>query len=406
VTEATEWIVTGDQVGHLVETKLTPLGLIAGAAGSDTSGAGGGRRTASPLGLHTRVAVVGPRVLEPVVGVLRWLYAPAALVPMLLLIAIAHAWLYGIHGVEGSLRSVLGTPGLILVALGMTVLAGLFHELGHAAGLRYGGGRVREMGVGFFLFYPAFYTDVTDSYRLGRWARVRTDLGGLYFHLIFAVAVMGVYAFVRQEYLLVVVLLINLEVLYQCLPFARLDGYWAIADLAGIPDLFSQIGPFLRSLVPIGRATGTGLPRLKPWVRAVFAGYIVVTLPMLGLLVLLVVSRMPGVLALGWRSLVSRAQLFSVAQTRNDVLLMVGAALEIALLGLSMLAALYLAANLVWTSLDAIRRATRHALRFKGGNRVTTSLTGSPRPPARRPAVAPPWCPGPGCRTGGGQEGP
>jgi putative peptide zinc metalloprotease protein len=42
------------------------------------------------------------------------------------------------------------------------------------------------MGVGLYLFYPVFYSDVTDSYRLGRSARVRTDLGGVYFHLIFA----------------------------------------------------------------------------------------------------------------------------------------------------------------------------------------------------------------------------
>ena len=99
-----------------------------------------------------------------------------------------------------------------------------------------------------------------------------------------------------------------------------------------------------------------------------FVGYIVVTLPIIGLLALLVVTRMPGMLVLGWRSLVSRAQLFGVAQARGDVLFMVGAALEMAMLGLSMLAALYLAATLVWTSLDAIRRAPRHPLRFKNGN--------------------------------------
>jgi putative peptide zinc metalloprotease protein len=32
------------------------------------------------------------------------------------------------------------------------------------------------MGVGLYAFYPAFYTDVSDNYRLGRWARLRTDL--------------------------------------------------------------------------------------------------------------------------------------------------------------------------------------------------------------------------------------
>ena len=38
------------------------------------------------------------------------------------------------------------------------------------------------MGTGLYLVWPAFYTDVTDSYRLGRAGRLRTDLGGLYFN--------------------------------------------------------------------------------------------------------------------------------------------------------------------------------------------------------------------------------
>ena len=44
------------------------------------------------------------------------------------------------------------------------------------------------MGAGLYLVWPAFYTDVTDSYRLGRGGRLRTDLGGLYFNAIVAVA--------------------------------------------------------------------------------------------------------------------------------------------------------------------------------------------------------------------------
>ena len=43
------------------------------------------------------------------------------------------------------------------------------------------------MGAGLYLVWPAFYTDVTDSYRLGRAGRIRTDLGGLYFNAIVVV---------------------------------------------------------------------------------------------------------------------------------------------------------------------------------------------------------------------------
>lgn len=93
---------------------------------------------------------------------------------------------YLVHGTWESIREVLYTPGLMLAVLGLAILAGFFHEFGHASALRYGGGRTQTMGVGLYLIYSAFYT---DSYRLGRWARMRTDLGGFYFHLLFALGV-------------------------------------------------------------------------------------------------------------------------------------------------------------------------------------------------------------------------
>ena len=71
---------------------------------------------------------------------------------------------------------------------------------------------------------PAFYTDVTDNYRLGRWARVRTDLGGFYFNLIFNLALMGVYLLTRQAFLLLAVLL---RTSISCISACRLCGWMA-----------------------------------------------------------------------------------------------------------------------------------------------------------------------------------
>ena len=46
---------------------------------------------------------------------------------------------------------------------------------------------------------------------------------------------------------------VHLEALQQLLPLGRLDGYFVIADLVGVPDLFGRIGPILRSTLPGGR---------------------------------------------------------------------------------------------------------------------------------------------------------
>jgi putative peptide zinc metalloprotease protein len=101
------------------------------------------------------------------------------------------------------------------------LLSGVFHEFGHAAALRYGGGKVRGMGWGLYLIYPAFYTDVTDSYRLGRWAKIRTDIGGVYFHLIFAVGLIALGLASGKELLFFAALLINLR---WCASLFRLCG--------------------------------------------------------------------------------------------------------------------------------------------------------------------------------------
>ena len=66
-----------------------------------------------------------------------------------------------------------------------------FHEIGHAAACRYGGGRPGGMGAGIYMVWPAFYTDVTDAYRLPRRARLRTDLGGIYFNAVIAVVTLA-----------------------------------------------------------------------------------------------------------------------------------------------------------------------------------------------------------------------
>ena len=163
VTESTQWLVSADNVRQLIQLKLIPAGLIAPAGGVTSGEAPSRNRTPSPLALNLRMKIIGPRVIDPITRVLQFLYAPPVLIPVLIAIVIAHGWLYFVHGVVGSVLEVLYTPGLLLVVLAIVLVSGIFHEFGHASALRYGGGEVRGLGVGIYIAYPAFYTDVTDS---------------------------------------------------------------------------------------------------------------------------------------------------------------------------------------------------------------------------------------------------
>ena len=146
-------------------------------------------------------------------------------------------------GLASATHEAFDKPGLLLLVVAVTVLSAGFHEFGHAAAARYGGATPGAMGVGLYLVWPAFYTDVTDSYRLGRAGRVRTDLGGLYFNAIVAVGITGMWWATGYDALLLVVATQILQMVRQLTPLVRFDGYHVLADLTGVPDLFQRIKP-------------------------------------------------------------------------------------------------------------------------------------------------------------------
>jgi len=185
-------------------------------------------------------------------------------------------WLFFIHGIGAAALQVLTNPLLLLLLLTVGFISGIWHELGHSTACRYGGASPGRIGMGIFLIWPCFYSDVTDTYRLGKRGRLRTDLGGVYFNCIGVLVLSVAYAVTGFEPLLVVIMYEQLEILIQGLPFLRLDGYYVVTDLVGVPDLFGRIIPILKSLVP-GAVPGPKVTELKPRVRVVVTVWVAVT---------------------------------------------------------------------------------------------------------------------------------
>lgn len=331
VSEAINRNVSAENVQVLIAKQLLPKGLVADADGRVAAVAGGAR---SPLALNMKMAMLSPAIVNPLVTVLKLLFLPPILVGLLGVAVFAEVWLYVIHGISGSLRDALFQPGLMLAVLGVIVFSAAFHELGHGAAIEYGGGKLKGMGAGIYLVYPAFYTDVSDNYRLGRWGRVRTDLGGFYFNLIFALGMLGLYLLTGREFLLLVIALINLEIIHQLLPFVRLDGYWTLADLTGVPDFFSQMGAYLRSVLPFAKLEGRKLPELKGWAKAAFGLYMLVTLPLLAFVLFGMIRGLPRIMATAWESFQQQLGAFGQAQASGQVLGMAAAAIQMLVLAL------------------------------------------------------------------------
>src|SRR4029079_1852906 len=115
------------------------------------------------------------------------LFNPVLMAMVLLAFLVVCWWVLLERGLAAAAHEAFDRPGLLLLVIAVTVFSAGFHEFGHAAAARRGGAVPGVMGAGIYLVWPAFSTDVTDSYRLGRAGRVRTDLGGLYFNAIVAV---------------------------------------------------------------------------------------------------------------------------------------------------------------------------------------------------------------------------
>ncbi len=87
----------------------------------------------------------------------------------------------------------------------------------------------------------------------------------------------------------------------QFLPFLRLDGYYILSDLTGVPDMFQRLRPTLRSLLP-WRRNEQEVEALKPWVRWAITGWVIALIPiMLGTFGLLLFN-LPRMAATAWDS--------------------------------------------------------------------------------------------------------
>ncbi|MET8788446.1 hypothetical protein, partial [Streptomyces sp. NPDC004589] len=248
--------------------------------------------------------VFGERQVARIAGVLGWLHAP--LVVVLVSAVVMDGWLFGVHGGITALLEVLEQPLWMLLLFVLTVVSLVFHEFGHASGCHYSGAVPGKIGCGIFLIWPSMYTDVTDVYRVGRAGRLRTGLGGVYFNVVFMLVLTGLYLVTGQPLFLAAVYLAHFEVLEQLMPLVRLDGYYILGDLAGVPDLFGKVKPILMGLLPGRRREAAAVLGLKRSARIVVTVWVAVMVPLLLAEVGYVLWNLPRLLVTAGRALAAQ----------------------------------------------------------------------------------------------------
>ena len=290
--------VSADNVKQLLEGPLQRDGIVAGPDGRTAEV----QKLDPLLALKMKVTLLPERAVNVFAALLRPLFWPPVVVAVLVGLVALDVWYFGVHGIGQGIRDVMYRPLLVLLLYALLVLSIGWHELGHATACRYGGARPGRIGFGIYIVWPAFYNDVTDVYRLNKAGRVRTDLGGVYFNAIFALATSGVYFLTGFEPLLILVLMQHILIAYQFMPFLRLDGYQVISDLTGVPDLFGRIGPVLKSLNPFNHEDDKKVTELKPWVRVVVSAWVLTVIPVLLFMFGMMVLSAPRVVATAYDS--------------------------------------------------------------------------------------------------------
>jgi putative peptide zinc metalloprotease protein len=314
VSARTGRVLTAADAAFLLETKLRPLGVLRHPDGHDPEVA-----KANPLlALRLKYVVTDPDRTARITAPFAALFRPAIVLAVLAVFAASVWWIMFDRGLGGATHEAFHDPRLLLLVVGLTVLSAGFHEFGHAAACRYGGATPGAMGAGLYLVWPAFYTDVTDSYRLSRWGRLRVDVGGLYFNAVFAVAIMGAWWLTRWDALLLVVATQVLQMARQLTPLVRFDGYHILADLTGVPDLFLHLKPTLLALLP----TRWGRPEnqvLKPWARAVVVTWVLIVVPVLAALLVALVAVFPRLVATAWSGLGTQVEVLGQNWADGDL---------------------------------------------------------------------------------------
>lgn len=191
------------------------------------------------LGLHYRRDLFAAETLAPLARVLQIFFQRHLAIALMAIVAVVHVLAYRQIGFPPNLdMKVVNWPlfyGILLATIGV-------HEMGHLAACQRWQCPHGPLGFGLYFFNPVFYVDVTAAWRLSRQQRAVVDMGGMYLQLLCVPLFWIAFLLTQDPTYLFVIFVTDMMILSNFEPLMKLDGYWLLSDLTGVPNLHTRAG--------------------------------------------------------------------------------------------------------------------------------------------------------------------
>jgi hypothetical protein len=121
------------------------------------------------------------------------------------------------------------------------------HEIAHGATLAHYGGLPGEVGTGLYYFGPMFYVDTSDSWALPRKQRIWVSLSGPISTLLIGSGLIFANLIWPSQTVKMLGFFCFYWMLWNLIPLIETDGYYALMDIVGMPNLRKQAFSYLKS---------------------------------------------------------------------------------------------------------------------------------------------------------------
>ncbi len=143
--------------------------------------------------------------------------------------------------INGGINSIsfVDTNFAVVMILMLASLA--LHELGHATAMVWAKAEIIRTGFAFYFGLPLLFVDTSTIWAKTRYKRLVVATAGMVVNLTIASTAMIAMIFIRDQtiasYLWELILLNIFHIAVSLLPFIKMDGYYILVDIIGIPNL-------------------------------------------------------------------------------------------------------------------------------------------------------------------------